>query len=365
MAAVVVPPAVMLLAYYGWLVWFNDVPDVQQGFFDRAVEEGWGGTSYLLSRLPLFAAMYLGLFLLPLAIALLPGWRGRSQPWFASTRGYWVFVVSVAVLAWTLFTITANGRLMPYIPQFLGSGGFGAVDVPGGRVRLVTWDRAWIAVTTGALVGALVSGSALTRRIGERRSTTWGGAGLIAWLAAWQLVGVIPASYQYIHRGGSLDRYLLPLVPLAIVMVIWATRDLPLFQPAAWVGIALFGIVSVAGTRDYLTYLGAVWDMAEEANASGVANEHLDAGSGWDGFHLYLDMLDQGITKSRSPRGSPWWVYFYAKQTDSTYLVSTNPSWKPGYVIVEKRSYSQWLENDTVYIYLMRKVTAPWPPRPG
>ncbi len=74
-------------------------------------------------------------------------------------------------------------------------------------------------------------------------------------------------------------------------------------------------------------------------------------------------MLDQGITKSHSPRGSPWWVYFYAKQTDSTYMVSTNPNWRKGYVVVEKRAYSQWLENDTVYIYLLRKSDQPWPPK--
>jgi hypothetical protein len=63
-----------------------------------------------------------------------------------------------------------------------------------------------------------------------------------------------------------------------------------------------------------------------------------------------------------SPRGSPWWVYFYAKQTDSTYLVTTNPTWRDGDFMVIQREYDQWLENDAVYIHLVRKWDAPWPP---
>ncbi|MGI8963003.1 MAG: hypothetical protein ACR2GI_00690, partial [Thermomicrobiales bacterium] len=79
-------------------------------------------------------------------------------------------------------------------------------------------------------------------------------------------------------------------------------------------------------------------------------------------YYLYTDMLESGITRSVSPRGSPWWVYFYAKQTDSTYLVTTNSDFREGYLRVEQREYDQWLEGDTVYIYLVRMWDAPWPP---
>ena len=120
--------------------------------------------------------------------------------------------------------------------------------------------------------------------------------------------------------------------------------------------------MTVAGTRDHLVFLDAVWEVAEEANAAGLPNERLDAGSAWDGYHLYTDMLESGITKSVSPPGSPWWVYFYAKQTDSTYLVTTNPAWRGGYVVVSKQEYDQWLEDDPVYVWLVRYKSAPWPP---
>jgi hypothetical protein len=220
----------------------------------------------------------------------------------------------------------------------------------------------WMALTAAGLLGAVLLVFWLCGGIGSAHHGRSIGAAVVGMVAVWQLVGVIPPSYQYVARGGSLDRYLLPLIPLVIALVLWATRDVRLVQPVAWLGVACFAVISVAGTRDYLVYLDSVWEMAEYANEAGLANEKLDAGSGWDGYHLYTDMIEQGVTKSVSPRGSPWWVYFYAKQTDSTYMVTTNPRWRSGYVVVERREYDQWLEDDPVYIYLVRKSDQPWPP---
>jgi 4-amino-4-deoxy-L-arabinose transferase-like glycosyltransferase len=359
---VALAPVVMLVAYYGWLYWFNDVPDVQQGFLDRAVEEGWSGTSFLIRRVPIFAAMYLGLFLLPLVVALVPSGKRRSQAAFATARGYLAFLGMLTLLVVGVIHLASIGRFMPYIPQFLGSGGFGPADVPGGRRRLVEWDSMWMALTAGGLLGAVLLAYWLCGRIGSPHQGRSIGAAVVAMVAAWQLLGVIPPSYQYIARGGSLDRYLLPLIPLVIALMLWAIRDVTIVQPVTWLGVACFAVISVAGTRDYLVYLHSVWEMAEYANEAGLPNEKIDAGSGWDGYHLYTDMIEQGVTKTVSPRGSPWWVYFYAKQTDSTYMVTTNPRWRSGYVVVERREYDQWIEDDPVYIYLVRKSDQPWPP---
>ena len=65
----------------------------------------------------------------------------------------------------------------------------------------------------------------------------------------------------------------------------------------------------------------AVWAMGEEATAAGVPLDRLDAGSGWDGYHLYEYGLEHRI-RSRTPKGGPWWVYFYAPATDSAYVVA-------------------------------------------
>ena len=54
-----------------------------------------------------------------------------------------------------------------------------------------------------------------------------------------------------------------------------------------------------------------------------VPLDRLDAGSGWDGYHLYEYGLEHRI-RSRTPKGGPWWVYFYAPATDSAYVVPQN-----------------------------------------
>ena len=371
---VALAPAIVLVGYSIWLRFFNDVPEVQSAFFEEVLENGWAGTWLLLRRLAFYVPMYLGLLLLPLPLALLPGWRERAgERLFRSPAGYWLFLLWGGGLLTSFFLLTRAGRVMPYMPQFVGPSGFGPPDVQGSRRRLIEDERILFALTIAAIGGAVLLGLLVLRRVGgigqvaRPRLPAAGApehhaAGLVAMVAFWQFAGMFPPSYHYLNRGISLDRYLLPLVPLAIALLLWAVRDLSLFQPAAWAGVALFAVVSTAGTRDYLVFMDAVWDMARYANTQGIPNTRLDAGSGWDGYHLYTMMLDEGITRSRAPRGSPWWLYFYAKPTDASYVVSTNPRVPKGYIQVAARPYDQWLEDDPVYVYLMRRSPAPWPP---
>lgn len=375
---VALAPALIFVGYYLWLRFFNDVPDVQEGFLDELLDAGWEGTWLLVQRLPFYAIMYLGVFLIPVVFAILPGFRERLQGrFFESPLGYWLFLGWSGAALTLFFVMTRKGRVMPYMPQFVGPSGFGPPDVRGSRRRLIEDGRILPALTILAILGTILIGLLVLRRIGgatqlfhPRRPATGvpenHAAGLVAMVALWQFIGMLPPSYHYLNRGISLDRYMLPLIPLAIALILWSVRDMTLAQPVAWVGIALFAVVSTVGTRDYLVFMDAVWDMGREANARGVENTQLDAGSGWDGYHLYTIMLDEGITKAKSPPGSPWWVYFYAKPTDSTYIVTTDPREHRGYSVIASREYDQWLEDDPVSVYLMWKIgkqmEIQWPP---
>lgn len=371
---VALAPALMVIGYYLWLRFFNEVPEVQAGFLEDLLGHGWAGTWLLIRRLPFYVMMYLGVFLIPVVIAVFPGFRDRNRsPFFESPPGYWLFLGWTGLMLTLFFILTRDGRLMPYMPQFLGPSGFGAPDVQGSRRRLIEDGRILEGLTIAGIFGAIVIGLLAMRRfragaqdLQPRRPAEGApenhAAGLVLMVAFWQFIGMLPPSYHYLNRGISLDRYMLPLIPLAIALALWAIRDVSFIQPVAWVAIALFAVVSTAGTRDYLVFMDAIWDAGHYANARGVDNTRLDAGSGWDGYHLYTYMLDENITRAKSPPGSPWWIYFYAKPTDSTYIVSTNPARHVQYTVVWGWEYDQWLEDDPVYVYLMRRLDAPWPP---
>ncbi len=360
LVAVAVVPALTVVAYYAWLRWLNDVPDVQQDFLDEVRQEGWEGTWLLVRRVPVYAAFYAGLLLAPIVIAIAP-WRRRSV---RPVSGFMVYLGAgwVAFILTALYLAGRRDQQMPFVPQFVGLGGLGPPDVLGSRPRLVPvggWETT--ALTVVSALGAIALGLVVIRALSGARTPERAAFWLVMIVGAWQLVGILPPSYHYLGRGVTLDRYLLPIIPIGIVALLWALRDIDFMQPVSWALLAVVAAFSIAGARDYLVFLDHVWKMADYANEHGVDNDRLDAGSAWDGYHLYTVMLDENITKARSPRGSPWWIYFYAKPTDSSYIVATRPDVRSGYLVAAQDEYDLWLNDDPGQVYLLRRWYLPFP----
>jgi hypothetical protein len=357
---VVAVPAAATVAYYLWLRSFNDVPEVQQGFLAEAEASGWSGAWRLTRNLTYIELVYLGLFLLPIVAAAVPSLRRVVTT--MRPAGWLLFAVWQAVLVAGLAIYGVQGKRMPYIGQFAGTGGLGPPDVRGSRPRLLTPDLR-DALTIFCAVAAIFLALVLARSLATAATPERAKAGLVLAIGLWQIVGILPPSFHYIRRGYSLDRYLLPLLPLGICLALWALRDLRLVQPVAWLVVAAFAAYAIAGTRDYLVYMDAVWSLARDANHSGIANTQLDAGAAWDGYHLYTYGLDHGITTART-RNGPWWVTFYGKPTDSTYVVSAKPL--SGYTVITSRDYVTWLPAKPTRLYLLgRPGAAPANRRPG
>ena len=348
-------PVLTTIGYYLWLRQVNDVPAVQASFLRDAVEDGWTGLATLTRRLIVIEIAYLGLFVMPVALAAIPAARRllrglRPRGWLIVAAWEATIVAGVAA-AW------AVGTRMPYIAQFVGSGGLGPPDVLGSRPVLIgPVFRSWL--TLACVFASLILIVCLCRRLDLPRAPASAGAGLVLSIAFWQIVGILPPSYHYANRGGSLDRYLLPLAPLALALLLWSLADVKLSIAGGWIVVAAFAVVSIIGTRDYLIYMSSVWRLAREATSAGVAIDRLDAGSGWDGYHLYEYSRDHRV-KTRTPQ-PPWWISFYAPVTDSSYVVSGTP--RKGYLVIRRQEYSSWLTPERTWLYLLRRPTAPWPP---
>jgi len=354
-ARVVGLPTLAIVGYYLWLKFINGIPFRQGDFVNSIRDAGPRGTRDLALQLLTIEALYLGFFVLPLAVALLPRlarlWR------FAGPRGWLLFAGWVAIVAAGVAAFGAQGRLMPYVAQFVGASGLGPNDLQGDRPALIGPDLEWW-FTVVCAASALLFGLALCRRATAPATPDRARAGLVLTLALWQAVGILPASYSFRHAGGSLDRYLLPLLPFALGLGLWALRDLRPVLPLAWAVVIIGALLAVAGTRDFLAFQGATWDLARHANAIGIDNTRLDAGPSWDGYHLY-EYSQANHIGPRTTDG-PWWTGLFAPATDSSYVISSMPL--PDYALVEEVRYSSWLGRDTIPLYLLRRPNVAGPP---
>lgn len=363
----VAPTALVIAGYYLWLRSTGIPPRVQSAFLREALAEGWSGTWWLLRHLTFVELIYLGFFTLPVMAAGIPATRQLLREQTGAgllVSGLWsIIAITGVALFWQ------QGARMPYISQFFGSGGLGPPDVLGSRPKLLTPDTR-AALTIACLVAALLlglcAGREVARAVADRQKSRFPRdsrvAGLVLCILLGQVAGVLPPSYHYIGwTAGSLDRYLLPLAPLAIALALWSVRDLAIVPPLGWLVVTGMLAFSVAGTRDYLVYLQAAWQMADVAVARGTPLDRLDAGAGWDGYHLYEEGAARHV-HSQTPKGGPWWVYFYGPATDSAYIVSSTP--RKGYRAVARADYSSWLQRKPTMIFLLRRLTVPWPPVP-
>ena len=349
-------PLLAAAAYYAWLRSGPNVAGMQTTFVEEIAAGGWDGAWWLARWLTVFIVAYLGFFALPIVAAVLPFdhyvVRGIRR------RGWVLFVPWAAAAAIGALVLAGRGELMPYLPQFFGPTGLGPPDLLGGRPELIgSAGRA--ALTIVCILATLLLALVAARGVDRPPSIERSRAGLVLSIGVWQAIGIYPPSFHFLGwSAGSVDRYLLPLAPIAIVLALWGLRSVPLALPLGWSVAVMVAFVSVAGTRDYLVFMREVWSMGEQAAAAGAPLDRLDAGAGWDGYYLYEDGLANGIAPRTA--GGPWWVYMNAPATDSTYVVAGAPL--PGYDVIDERAYSSWLLAEPPRLYLMRRQGETGPP---
>jgi hypothetical protein len=348
-------PAVTFIVYYVWMLGFQGAPKQQSAFLSQMVDAGFRDSRILISRMTYIELAYVGFFVLPIILATIPVlWRATLPQ---SKFGYAVLAGGVAILVTGLAVFGSRDHLMPYIPQFVGITGLGPTDLVGGRSYLIPRDWSRI-ITVVVAMSAAAFVVLIARQIGEAFTPERASASLLTCIALWQVVGILPPSYHFRNWIISVDRYLVPLVPFAICLLLWSLRGAKIFQPVGWLAIALFAIFSVTSTRDFLVFQQATWSYAEQAIVDGVPMTRLDAGSSWDGYYLYDYGLENRISQ-QSPHG-PWWTNLFAPATDSTYIIGT--SIPEGYVEVSGREYSSWLHRDGQWLWLSRRADYPGPP---
>lgn len=341
-------PAVTLVLYYAWLLIFHGAPEQQGAFVDEMVAAGIDESRILVSRLIYIEAAYIGMFVLPIAVGAIPAlrhYRPTKNRWAISIIGIWSTILISGALIFA-----GRGRYMPYIPQYAGAHGIGPTDLHGGRPWLL--DGSIVKMLTPVFVVASALFIVFTiRRLFDCTVAGRSSASLLCMIGVWQAVGILPPSFHFRNWIISVDRYLLPLVPIVITLLLWSLRDTRLHLPTAWVLTALMAAFSIIGTRDFLTFQEATWEMGMSAVERSIPLTQLDAGASWDGYFLYDFSIEHDI-QQRTP-GGPWWTNLFGPATDSSYVVSTKVL--PGYDVVLEEPYSAWLYTDQQTMYLLQR----------
>jgi 4-amino-4-deoxy-L-arabinose transferase-like glycosyltransferase len=357
LARVTAIPLLTIVVYLLWLRSGGNTGAMQAAFLQQVISRGSEGTWWLVRWLTVFEVMYVGFFTLPLFAAALPflGVPARR----IGRKGWLFFGIWAAIAIVGVAVLQARGDLMPYVPQFFGETGLGPPDLLGGRPIILDYGER-LALTAVCLLATLAFALIVARAMGAPASVERSRAALVATIGLWQAAGVFPPSYHFLGwAAGSVDRYLEPLAPLAIALALWGMRELPISLAAGWVVAGLLALFAIAGTRDYLVFMGAIWSEADQAVAVGVPLDRLDAGASWDGYHLYEYGWERHM-RARTPKGGPWWVYLFGQATDSAYVVAGAPL--PGHDVITEGPYSSWLDETPPTLYLLRRQGEPWPP---
>jgi len=358
---IVAIPAATFVWYY--LILARGLSSQQTLFFHNIQDAGWSESWLLIRRLTVFEVAYIGLFALPIIFGCVGQLSGlikltsiKASLWLAAWTALLVIGMS---WAW------GEGRTMPYIPHFFGRGGPGSGDLRLARAALARNDVfVWFTILCGA--AAFIFGVCLVLRMPGKASPGQSGAGLLLAVGVWQGLGALPQSFLFRNFTVSLDRYVMPLLPFAIALLLWSMNGRKFYGVVAWTAMAAVAAFSVVGTRDALVFQGDVWNLARQLNSAGIHNQKLDAGYAWDAYQLW-EYSDRYHIPRQTPADGPWWMD-YANASDSTYVIAGDPVW--GYDVLSIHPYSTWLQRNPTSLYVLRRHGAPhdgivWPPVTG
>jgi Dolichyl-phosphate-mannose-protein mannosyltransferase len=216
----------------------------------------------------------------------LAAWRALGtarRGWQVSARWQQVAIVVITLLfGIALFRAASRGEWFPYLTDILTRAGF--------RPYLAFFAESWgahrpliltaesstlltpVAAALGIALSALIVGRLPVRLTPNLR---------LVYLTTLVLAVASLTFFTY------FERYLLPLMPGAIVLLLDATRRVRFSILGGTVGVLLVALFSIAFMQDYFAWNQVRWDVGRALLAKGTPVEKLDGGYEWNGWYLY------------------------------------------------------------------------------
>ncbi len=305
--------------------------------------------------------VYTGIFLIP-ALPLLLSWKTWRER-----------IVLVGAGVFAMFCLFAGAKLNlppPFGPNVLHQGGLGPPMLHAAALRPswpsgIWWSISGVGAATFALAIVALGEKQFRRPWQELRQDR------VLWLPLTVFLAYIaPLSI----RGGWFDRYLVPMLPFVLVLVL--LRSVVHFEPRRlWASFALvgaFGLFTLAGTRDYLNHQLVREELIAVAKGQGATDSEIEAGFEFAGWNKYDD-IDAGVlewVKKNEPRmvrvADSYTLSKRAHDITKTpvgewphghrYVVTFSPE-LAGYEVIDQRDNPLWLMRGAETLYLHRRLS--------
>ena len=390
LAAVVVVPVTATLVFYAWQAISH-----QTTWADATITDQ--GTLGFIFNLQLPAALgrrivlmlvSLNLYMLPLWLALWPHWL-RLWPAFGRLSR-WLRVLAGVLVVFIFGSVTffgARGDWWPYSEGSLTNAGLWPSlayyafpnDVRPPFVPVPFWATMTYIGAALAVLLLLVLATQLAQALRQPAlPSPCGGSGrghggerpAFSELARlWALLsarlqrlgptrGLIYASFLALLAlvlvyPLFVERYFLPFLPGAILLLLDATRRLRPSLPLAAASLLAVGLFSVGLMWDYYDWHAVRWADSQALVAQGVPLEKLDAGYEWNGWNL----SDEAYAYIQA-HGSPFIDDPFAYVLDPEYMVTFTP--QPGYQVDQEWPfYSPFRPGGADHLLLLKRSAAP------
>lgn len=304
------------------------------------IERGARDVLKVISETLLTTGIYIGLFVLPLAPLHSVRWRGLL------TGGSRRVAIYTAATLLSMAVAMAVAGIGPFnLQTWISNAGLGGVDGSqlGSRPEL---PFALLALLTAVLYA---SAYLLAMKTVQKKDCFDKQPGLrLAMILSAGFAFAVAISSIPLHAH-VLDRYWLPIVPLSVAIGVSLSAPTRPRVGIAWMLTGILALVSLAGTYDSYVVYREVNEYAADLLSNGLDRLSLDAGASWAGAEFGLQ--DDDPVKAFSRKG-PFWVRFYAVDSNPTMAIALSPI--SGFDVVERRSYRSLLHPEPQYLYLLR-----------
>lgn len=213
-------------------------------------------------------------------------------PWLSrlrTARGATLLAGISAILFWVMVQLAA-GSSLPWIPNLL------LTEFSVGEGVQLGGDRGpFIFPVWACLLFSVVIAAAFLALLGTFRPQFRSAGGPRQSLARSPMFWLFaPYSFSYCgllflvacQKGGIFDRYLLGLMPVAIIVLI-RLHELyiaPQLPPISAIAVAIYALLAVAGTHDWFAWQRARLDGIAELRAEGSPRTHILGGFEYDAW---------------------------------------------------------------------------------